>query len=167
MLKNFAAICAAASALFVLSASEAHAGINDFGGQWVNQSSDTDDVTRVSVQRTRTGLRVNVFGRCHPSDCDWGAVNATAFASRAGGDLERDADVLMATYTQGFARKTVLLRLNGANIAYEVFTELTDRSGRANYRTSGRLVHDGVVGPGGGRRTWWWPWPRRRRRRDQ
>jgi len=38
MFKNFAAICAAASALFVLSASEAHAGINDFGGQWVNQS---------------------------------------------------------------------------------------------------------------------------------
>lgn len=150
MLKNFAAICAAASALFVLGATEAHAGINDFGGQWVNQSSDTDDVSRVSVQRTRTGLRVNVFGRCHPADCDWGAVDATAFASRAGGDLERDADVLMATYTQGFARKTVLLRLNGANIAYEVFTEFTDRSGRANYRTSGRLVHDGVVGPGRG-----------------
>ncbi len=83
MLKKLAAVCAAASALFVLSASEASAGINDFGGQWVNQNSDTDDVTRVSVQRTRTGLRVNVFGRCHPTDCDWGAVNATAFASRA------------------------------------------------------------------------------------
>jgi hypothetical protein len=86
-------------------------------------------------------------------------VNATAFAATAAGNVNSDADIVMATYTQGFARKTVLLRLNGANMAFEVLTEFTDRSGRANYRTSGRLVRatdgrggrGGRGGPGGGR----------------
>lgn len=139
MLKNLAAFCAVASALFVLGASPAHAAVNDFVGQWTNQDTNTNDVTRVTVTRTGANLRINVFGSCSPTDCDWGAVNATAFAATAGGNINNDADVMMATYTQGFARKTVLLRLNGANIAYEVFTEFTDSSGRANYHTSGRL----------------------------
>ena len=152
MLKKLAAVCAAASALFVLGATQANAAVNDFVGQWTNQDSNTSDVTRVTVTRTGANLRVNVFGSCHPTDCDWGAVNATAFAATAGGNLNNDADVVMATYTQGFARKTVLLRLNGANIAYEVFTEFTDSSGRANYRTSGRLnraADGGIRFPGG------------------
>ena len=152
MLKKLAAVCAAASALFVLGATQANAAVNDFVGQWTNQDSNTADVTRVTVTRTGANLRVNVFGSCHPTDCDWGAVNATAFAATAGGNLNNDADVVMATYTQGFARKTVLLRLNGANIAYEVFTEFTDSSGRANYRTSGRLnraADGGIRFPGG------------------
>jgi hypothetical protein len=148
MLKNLAAFCAAASALFVLGATPAHAAVNDFLGQWRNQNTSTSDVTRVTVTRTGGTLRLNVFGSCTPTDCDWGLVNATAFAATATGDADNDADVVMTTYTQGFARKTVLLRLNGANIAYEVFTEFTDGSGRSNYRTSGRLVRDGIVGPG-------------------
>lgn len=152
MLKNLAAICAAASALFVLGATEASAAVDDFVGQWTNQNSSTTDVTRVTVTSTGANLRINVFGSCQPSDCDWGAVNATAFAATAGGNLNNDADVVMASYTQGFARKTVLLRLNGANIAYEVFTEFTDSSGRANYHTSGRLNRTperGIRVPGG------------------
>jgi hypothetical protein len=148
MLKKLAAICAAASALFVLGAGAAHAAVNDFVGQWTNQDSNTSDVTRVAVTRTGGALRVNVFGSCSPTDCDWGIVNATAFAATAAGNVNNDADVVLATYTQSFARKTVLLRLNGANIAYEVFTEFTDSSGRANYRTSGRLQR---VSEGGGR----------------
>lgn len=148
MLKRIAAIFAAASALFVLGASPAHAAVNDFLGQWRNQNTSTNDVTRVTVTQSGGTLRVNVFGSCTPTDCDWGVVNATAFAATAAGNVNNDADVVLATYTQGFARKTVLLRLNGANIAYEVFTEFTDGSGRANYRTSGRLVRDGIVGPG-------------------
>jgi hypothetical protein len=159
MLKNLAAFCAAASALCVLGEAEAQAAVNDFVGQWTNQDSSTDDVTRVTVTRTGAILRINVFGSCHPTDCDWGIVNATAFAATAAGNVNSDADIVMATYTQGFARKTVLLRLNGANMAFEVLTEFTDRSGRANYRTSGRLVRatDGRGGrgarggPGGGR----------------
>lgn len=151
MLKKLAAVCAAASAFIVLGAGAAHAAVNDFVGQWTNQDTSTNDITRVTVTRTGGTLRLNVFGRCSPSDCDWGAVNATAFASTAAGNVDNDADIVMATYTQGFARKTVLLRLNGSNIAYEVFTEFTDSSGRSNYHTSGRLqrARDGVRIPGG------------------
>ncbi|MEQ1491385.1 MAG: hypothetical protein ABL932_12635, partial [Terricaulis sp.] len=129
MLKKLAAVCAAASAFIVLGAGAAQAAVNDFVGQWTNQDTSSSDVTRVTVTRTGGTLRLNVFGRCSPTDCDWGAINATAFASTAAGNVDNDADIVMATYTQGFARKTVLLRLNGSNIAYEVFTEFTDSSG--------------------------------------
>lgn len=139
MLTKLVAACAAATAFFALSAAPASAAINDFVGQWTNTDAAASGVTRVTVTRTGATLRFNVFGRCHPTDCDWGAVNAPAFAPTAGGNVVNDANVAMATFTQPFARRTVILRLAGGNLSYEVLTEFTDSSGRANYSESGNF----------------------------
>jgi len=149
MFNRLAAACAAATALLVLGAAPAFAGVNDFVGQWTNQNADTDGVTRVAITRSGATLRFNVFGRCHPTDCDWGTANATAFAPSAGGNVMNDANVAMATFNQSFARKTVILRIVGANLTYEVLTEFTDGSGRANYVERGRLQRAPLGGGGG------------------
>jgi hypothetical protein len=150
MLKKLAAVCAAATALFVLSAAPAHASVGDFLGQWTNTDAAADGVTRVAVSRTGAALRLRVFGRCHPTDCDWGQANAVAFAPGAGGNVENDATTVMAVFNQSFARKTVIVRLTSAGLTYEVLTEFTDSSGRANYVERGRLTRAATGGGGGG-----------------
>jgi hypothetical protein len=40
-------------------------------GTWANDDSATQSVTRVLLDATGTG-HVTAFGRCHPTECDWG-----------------------------------------------------------------------------------------------
>jgi hypothetical protein len=40
-------------------------------GTWANDNSATQSVTRVLVDATGTG-HVTAFGRCYPTECDWG-----------------------------------------------------------------------------------------------
>lgn len=145
MFRKLAVVCAAATALLTFAAAPAAASVDDFVGQWANQDADTSGVTRVSITRQPSGARVRVFGRCHPNDCDWGEVIAVPFAQSAGGNANADARVLMASYNLPLGRKTVIIRLNGANLAYEVFTDFNDA--RADYLESGRLRRLGIVPP--------------------
>ena len=148
MLRQLAATCAAATALFMLSAAPASASVGDFLGTWTATNASTDGITRVEVTRTGATLRMRVHGQCTPSDCDWGTVNATAYAPNAGANLENEAIAIAATFNQSFARKIVILRRNGANLTYEVFTQFTDGSGRTHYFDRGQLRRALTVAPG-------------------
>lgn len=148
------AVALAASALLAFSAGPAAAGTADFVGTWQNTDADTNNITRVEVSRVGRsgGLRVQVFGQCSPRDCDWGTVNANVYAPSAGGNLERDANVLIANFPTSFSRQTVILRLQrDGGIRYEAFTDFTDRSGRTSYATQGSLRRLGIVPPRPGR----------------
>lgn len=145
MLRKLAVICAAATALIAFGAAPAAANVDDFVGQWTNQNADSSGVTRVSIQRRPAGARIRVYGRCHPTDCDWGEIDAVPFAPSPGGNAMNDATVLIARYDISLGRKTVIIRLNGANIAYEVFTDFNDA--RADYIESGRLRRVALPAP--------------------
>ncbi len=150
MLQKLAVAVAAASALLAISAGPALAGTADFVGTWQNADTSTNNITRVEVSRAGRGgpLRVQVFGQCSPRDCDWGTVNASAYAPSAGGNLERDANVLIANFPTSFSRQTVILRLQrDGSVRYETFTDFTDRSGRTSYATQGSLRRLGIVPP--------------------
>jgi hypothetical protein len=150
MLQKLAVAVAAASALLAISAGPAAAGTADFVGTWQNTDTRTDNITRVEVSRAGRGggLRVQVFGQCSPRDCDWGTVSASAYAPSAGGNLERDANVLIANFPTSFSRQTVILRLQrDGGVRYETFTDFTDRSGRTSYATQGSLRRLGIVPP--------------------
>lgn len=41
-------------------------------GTWLNTNSQTSNITRVVVTQEDQDLYIQVFGRCHPTDCDWG-----------------------------------------------------------------------------------------------
>lgn len=41
-------------------------------GTWLNTNSQTTNITRVVVTQEDQDLYIQVFGRCHPTDCDWG-----------------------------------------------------------------------------------------------
>ncbi len=147
MLKQLAAACAAATALLVFGAAPASASVGDFLGDW-SAAAASDGITRVEITRTGATLRMRVHGRCTPSACDWGTVNATAYAPNAGANLENDAMAITATFTQSFARKIVVVRRSGANLTYEVFTQFTDSSGRTHYVDRGQLRRALTISPG-------------------
>lgn len=42
-------------------------------GTWVNDDPDTRGIHAVVVDTVRDTVTVRPFGRCHPTDCDWGA----------------------------------------------------------------------------------------------
>ena len=63
LLVILSAVCATISA---------HGQPSQFEGEWVNMDEETSDITKLLVTTTGDTVKVRVFGRCHPIDCDWG-----------------------------------------------------------------------------------------------
>jgi len=43
-----------------------------FIGTWVNEDEGTGGVTRIVIRAESDTIFVHMWGKCHPSDCDWG-----------------------------------------------------------------------------------------------
>jgi hypothetical protein len=50
--------------------------IEQFIGMWRNVEPKTGNWTRVEIRANNENLRVQIWGKCHPSDCDLGTVTA-------------------------------------------------------------------------------------------
>jgi hypothetical protein len=113
-----------------------------FVGTFVNEDPDTGGITRLVLYEDDT---VNVWGRCHPTDCNWGEETAFAYGSHVAADLRTTADAMSATYVKGFATKILLITpLKGDRIRVDVFTRFTDRSRRTAFAVSYVLVREGT-----------------------
>lgn len=107
-------------------------------GNWVNTDPNTRSITRVEVQfichdvilnGTPPGpsYYVHLYGKCHPTDCDWGKVSATRLSS---GNL-------YAFYDQGFAKRHVYLKMSqyrAGQLWVAIKTDFTDPN-RADYES--------------------------------
>jgi hypothetical protein len=127
------------------------ADIGDFIGSWNNADPSTAGITHVVVQPVGGGnaVRVHVFGRCHPSDCDWGTVMGHAYTDSVSSPEARS---VVATFNSGFSTDQVILRRGpGHTLRMDLYVAFTDASGRNDYMTTGQL--DPAPGWGGG------PWP--------
>jgi len=68
-------------------------------GEWTNKDSDTGGITRVHIRRDGTRVMVHMWGRCYPTECDWGETEATEKGS-----------ILLLTWDQKFYVRTQELR---------------------------------------------------------
>lgn len=118
-------------------------------GDWHNIDSDTRSVTRVQLVMidcddvrlcdAETGrctggtgaalYEVGMFGKCHPTDCDWGRIVA-----------ENKSDGwILATYAFGFKTSYVWLReyqfFGLSYLRVYVYNDFTPSDGRADYVT--------------------------------
>lgn len=114
-------------------------------GDWVSTNAATRGLTRAEIQvgccdQVQNGVpvcsppdSVRLFGRCHPSDCDWGTVS---------GHLQSaNGRSLQLTYNQSFARRTVRIdNLANGNLRVRVFTDFTD-PGRRDYNMTEIMRH--------------------------
>lgn len=55
----------------------------DFVGNWFNVDAETDGITRIEIRQRPNGLEIHPFGRCQPTECDWGWSPAELFISHA------------------------------------------------------------------------------------
>ncbi len=121
---------------FLLLLSTVHAGLGDFSGTWKNTDPNTRGITTLKITLNGTQAQLQTWGKCEPSDCDWGTVEAYPYGPGVGANLTPSASSLSAQFRTGFSETLVILSLSGANrLSAQVFTRFTDASGRSNYRT--------------------------------
>ncbi len=50
-------------------------GASQYSGNWLNDDSGTSGITRLNITNTGQTLHVHGYGKCTPTDCDWGTRN--------------------------------------------------------------------------------------------
>jgi hypothetical protein len=109
-----------------------HFEIADYLGNWVNANPQMGGITHIEVRDAGGKPTVQMWGKCHPTDCDWGSVDATPFGS----NVESRSVIISlgATFKPNFAERQVTLHLIEKNVLRAtVSTHFTDRSDRSDY----------------------------------
>gem|GEM_PF-5044879 len=84
-----------------------------------------------SKQLTITGnsnaLKMRAWGKCHPQDCDWGEVNAYAYAPGVSSNIDQNAQAVSALFSTGFSQTLVIVRPTSRSpIRADIYTRFTD-----------------------------------------
>ncbi len=144
--------CLAAVLLLLLTATGGLAGMAQFAGSWNNVDPNTSGITKLDIAVMGTSAQVQGWGRCHPTDCDWGTVQAQAFASGVSSDILSGADTLIAVFDAGFSETTLVIKPAGNKLNVDSYDRFKDNSGRSNYLSSytfQKAQAPGGTAPGG------------------
>lgn len=117
-------------------------------GSWVNADPNTRSLTRADLRFTCQDQvlngqlhppgppwHVHLWGKCHPTDCDWSTVGANVVT--IGGRT-----FIHAVYNQGFARRYVYADMSlhrPGQLWIWMWTDFTD-PGRADYESQNWFV---------------------------
>jgi hypothetical protein len=117
------------------------ASLGEFVGGWRNSDPDTRGITRLDIRVTGSKVTVQAWGKCHPEDCDWGRVSATAYGPNVSANLQTSAQSVLATFQTRFSQTLLILdAARGRRLRTQVLTRFTDNSGRNNYSRSYSFV---------------------------
>ncbi len=96
-----------------------------FVGTWVNDDANTGGMTRLIIGMEGNTLTVHGYGKCHPSDCDWGKITASY-----------TGNPFRAVYKQGFKTDTLTIKLVSKNALHvhstNIFHDGTNRDYEAD-----------------------------------
>ena len=122
-------------AIILLTVSTASADINQFAGKWKNVDPQTRGITTIHIEISGARIRIQTWGKCHPSDCAWGFAAGTAYAPSVQSNLVEQADTISTIYLTSFSQMILTIRpAEEGQIKVELLTKYTDQSGRANTR---------------------------------
>ena len=87
-----------------------------FQGTWISSDSNTGGITRLVVYQEADQLYVHAWGKCHPTDCDWGSEKVTVAGNSAS-----------VNWDQGFVlRRMQLVIRDSATLAITMHSEYRD-----------------------------------------
>jgi len=89
----------------------------DLSGVWQNKDSQTPGNTKLEIRQHGDKVTVHAWGKCHPTDCDWGEETGT---------LRKNTAFLV--WDQGFVVRKMTLTLQGNDLT--VVTDSTYRDDR-------------------------------------
>lgn len=104
-----------------------------FIGVWRNEDPQTRSITRLEIASDGAALKIHMWGKCHPSDCDWGEI------SRPYGDLE--GGVLLPSWPTSFkVEEQRIVPLANGRLEVRGNLRFTDNSGRPPRHYTDRFV---------------------------
>jgi len=118
-------MCAAFS--YATARSEDQINFEPWTGTWTNTDANTNSTTRLVVTRNEGKLIVHGFGKCHPTDCDWGTTGLHICQVQP-----NDGPVGFASWDAKFKDHHIVLRLTDEKLVVESFDIYKDQSGRRN-----------------------------------
>jgi hypothetical protein len=129
--------------LLLIPAIPASAQFDRFKGSWINIDPDTGGITRLEISGTETNVQVHAWGKCHPTDCDWGQVAGYAYGPNVSANLANSAQSISAVFDSGFSQTLIIISpIDDQTLQAEVFTRFTDQSGRSNYSSAYVFVRE-------------------------
>jgi hypothetical protein len=109
-------------------------GLNVLAGSWVNQDPATPDITRLSIGVDGSAVSVHAWGKCDPTDCDWGLTSGNT-------DAWVSSKQITAIWIQSFAiRNQTLTYLEDGRLLVTTDTHFTDGSKRPDYRMTDYFI---------------------------
>jgi hypothetical protein len=137
------ALAFASLMILVIFASAANAQKERFVGTFVAENPNTGGITRLTLFDDDT---VQVWGKCRPTDCDWGTEIATTHGPNVVADLRESAQALSVMYVKSFVVSVLIIKpLKDDKLSVEVFKRFTDRSGRTAYTANYTMVREGAA----------------------
>lgn len=119
--------------VFLLCHSIGLAALNQFVGDWKNTDPNTRGITTLVIDGNANNLTMRAWGKCLPQDCDWGTVDAYAYAPNVSAPIAPTAQAVSAVFTTGFSQTLLIVTPAGNNlIRAEVYTRFTDNRNRSN-----------------------------------
>jgi len=110
---------------------------NDFVGYWINDDIATQSITEIFISISGDNLIVEAFGKCLPTDCDWGTTTTKTSNASDG--------VIELTWIFSFATEKLTIKLVDKTYAeVEKQCHFTDNSGRQDYQTKSNFLKAGV-----------------------
>ena len=106
-------------------------------GTWNNVNPATRDIIKVVIAAAGSGIKVDTFGACTPTPCNWGNVAGLAYSA---GVSSSPAVAFSAQYKFSFSQVILVGHLQGKNLMIESFTHFTDGSGRDDYYATDTMV---------------------------
>ena len=105
-------------------------------GEWENIDPNTGRTTKVIVTIENNELAISAFGKCHPTDCEWGKVKAHEIAASIDNeDNILPFDYFLAIWEMGYSKKIMKITIETGPKPYlliETITLFKDDSGRTD-----------------------------------
>ena len=110
-------------------------------GTWANTNPATSSVVDIVISPGGGGIRVDGYGACSPTPCQWGDIPGTVFGASVSSP---SGNSFRADWNFGFAHTVLLGSLTRkflfSELTVQEFTTFTDHSGRANYEVTETFV---------------------------
>lgn len=101
-------------------------GADPFLGSWTNSNPNTNDITHAAIRSDPTNLYVHMWGKCSPTDCDWGETSTPLSSVNSGGTLS-----LRWVFSFKVETQTLTLLPDG-RLHVQGLAHYTDNSGRVD-----------------------------------
>lgn len=103
---------------------------DDISGTWTNTDGNTNGITKLIITGNNS---IQAFGKCSPTDCDWGKTPLTALSATA----------FKAVFTWSFQTTTLSINLAGGQLSVNSVTVrngAVSNTGNYTFQKNGQLV---------------------------